>query len=635
MGVTLYDDIAKKRKEREEGFRQFIYELEKKWIGIVCVLGFTLVPIFGILDYFIIPPEYLEENLTLFWALRAGASVITLIQFFIIRFSPPNKWNALHAYFFTFLVCGIISYMTTRLGGFESSYYAGNNLVLIAVNLFLPWNARKGLLNGLIMLTQYLVLNFLTDPDFQVISILNNVYFMGGTLIIAVTIAHFKFILTQAEYNKINEIQDLKTQQDGDYFLTYLITKPLAQNRAESNSVKIEFLVEQKKKFQFKRWDEALGGDVCISHSIELQGRPYTLFINADAMGKSMQGAGGVLVLGAVLHAMVERTKLSPEFQDVFPERWLKNALIEFQKTFESFDGSMMISCLIGMVDDLHGIMYYINSEHPFPVLLRDGKATFFGEDRVIRKIGMMGLEGTISIGTLVLEHDDIVILGSDGRDDIVMEIDGELAMNTDDDLFLSYVEEFKGDLTQITEKIKSSGMVVDDISLLKLQFQDEHAELRPRPLTPEIEEILERKSELLRDRDANGALEALEHAYSLDTNQPTITKQLVALHYRLGNYERATELVIEYCAMQPGDSYFLFVASRCLKRVKDYRRAADFGERFRLRDPMNVPNLINLVDVYRLADNKKRASDLLDEVERQKPDYKHALRLRELLEKN
>jgi hypothetical protein len=33
--------------------------------------------------------------------------------------------------------------------------------------------------------------------------------------------------------------------------------------------------------------------------------------MNADAMGKSMQGAGGALVLGAVLEAIVDRTMIT------------------------------------------------------------------------------------------------------------------------------------------------------------------------------------------------------------------------------------------------------------------------------------------------------------------------------------
>ena len=53
-----------------------------------------------------------------------------------------------------------------------------------------------------------------------------------------------------------------------------------------------------------------------------------TVFLNADAMGKSMQGAGGALVAGAVFNSIIERTMLSPTVQNQYPERWLKNSFV-------------------------------------------------------------------------------------------------------------------------------------------------------------------------------------------------------------------------------------------------------------------------------------------------------------------
>ena len=91
------------------------------------------------------------------------------------------------------------------------------------------------------------------------------------------------------------EIRKLKKQQDTDYFLTSALLTPLMQNDSKSDFLKVEFLVNQKKHFRFKKWDCEIGGDICISHFIELQGKRYLAFANGDAMGKSMQGAGGIL----------------------------------------------------------------------------------------------------------------------------------------------------------------------------------------------------------------------------------------------------------------------------------------------------------------------------------------------------
>ena len=51
--------------------------------------------------------------------------------------------------------------------------------------------------------------------------------------------------------------------------------------------------IRQYKTFQFKMRDEEIGGDLCILHKISLCGREHAVFLNADAMGKSIQGADG------------------------------------------------------------------------------------------------------------------------------------------------------------------------------------------------------------------------------------------------------------------------------------------------------------------------------------------------------
>lgn len=465
---------------QEQSFQKFVWTLEKKWIQIVCVLGFTLVPIFGGLDYFIIPREYLDQNLTYFLTLRAVASIIVLIQFIILKYSDPNPWNAIHAYVFTFVVGGIISLMTTRLGGFESSYYAGLNLVLIAVNLFLPWNALKGSLNSMIIVVQYVILNLIFDKEYQVISIINNLYFMLGTIIISVTIAHFKFTLTKSEFEKMDLISNLKSQQDGDYFLTSLVLQPLSLNLAKSESIHIEFYTSQKKKFVFKTWKQEIGGDICVSNVITLKGKTYVVFVNADAMGKSLQGAGGAIVFGAVFHAMVQRTKMMEVLQNQYPERWLKNAVIELQKTFESFDGAMMISMVIGLADEELGLVYYINAEHPFPVLYRDGKAIFLDSQMYFRKVGMLELKSKLFVSLFQMEPGDSIILGSDGREDLMVFDPGinSKTMVEDENFFLDKVEKGKGEINGIVSELQNSGDIIDDLSLLKITYQPKYSRI-------------------------------------------------------------------------------------------------------------------------------------------------------------
>ncbi|TGL61598.1 hypothetical protein [Leptospira sarikeiensis] len=86
----------------------------------------------------------------------------------------------------------------------------------------------------------------------------------------------------------LRTVEELKKQQDGDYFLTSLLIKPLGINRTSGRKVKVDFLIKQKKNFVFKGKESEIGGDICIAQEISLRGKDYTVFLNADAMGKSL-----------------------------------------------------------------------------------------------------------------------------------------------------------------------------------------------------------------------------------------------------------------------------------------------------------------------------------------------------------
>ncbi len=49
-----------------------------------------------------------------------------------------------------------------------------------------------------------------------------------------------------------------------------------------------------------------------------------TVFINGDAMGKSIQGAGGAIVLGVVFKSVVARTRIVKEAKNKHPEQHWK-----------------------------------------------------------------------------------------------------------------------------------------------------------------------------------------------------------------------------------------------------------------------------------------------------------------------
>ncbi|MCB1192099.1 MAG: SpoIIE family protein phosphatase [Leptospiraceae bacterium] len=412
----------------------------------------------------------------------------------------------------------------------------------------------------------------------------------------------------------LDEIQKLKIQQDGDYYLTSLLIRPLGKNQNKSKYVDIDFLVAQKKRFQFRTYKEEIGGDICVSYSITLKGKPYTVFLNGDAMGKSMQGAGGALILGSVFRAIIDRTNLEEASQNVYPEKWLKNSFIELHKVFESFDGSMLISMILGIVEDETGFMCYINAEHPFAILYRDSKATFLEDELMFRKLGTLEVNETIYVRTFQFEEGDVIIVGSDGKDDIEIEhsIHGGRVINEDETVILKMIEINHGDLNAIYNMITEMGDLKDDLSLLRIKYKKK---INTVPNTSEtVISLLKESKKLYHEEDYKTALSYLEEAYQIEPYNYEILRYLMNTYQKLKNYSKAEQFAEKYFSIRPYESEYLYALSYFNKMIGNFEKAAEIGERLRIRNPKILKNLINLVETYYIMKNYKRAKILLQE---------------------
>ncbi|RME92622.1 MAG: HAMP domain-containing protein, partial [Candidatus Hydrogenedentota bacterium] len=419
----------------------------------------------------------------------------------------------------------------------------------------------------------------------------------------------------------LEQVQALKKQQDGDYYLTQLLIAPLGKNAANDDHVSVDFLVKQKKSFKFRKWDAELGGDICISHNIELMGKKYILFLNGDAMGKSMQGAGGALVLGAVFQSIVERTRLSNEIKSRSPERWLKNTYQELQKVFETFDGSMLVSVIIGLVEVDTGLLYWFNAEHPWLILYRDGVAQFLEDDLHLRKLGTKGLPSIFTVKTFRLLEGDIVFGGSDGKDDTatIDEETGERVINEDETKILKVVEKTDCNLQAIFEALQEEEELTDDISMFRIEIKSLPKE--EDKLDEKGKEKLKKLRILIRENMLEDALILAGKMIEDGIEQESILKQATKLALKLKHYSEALKFANLYLKYHPEQDDFLFYASYSAKMIGKWQLAADYGERLALRNPLYIKNLINLVDIYLMLKVYGRAQEILEQAKQIEPD--------------
>lgn len=403
---------------------------------------------------------------------------------------------------------------------------------------------------------------------------------------------------TRELQESLGNVKALKGQQDGDYFLTSLLLKPLTGNYANNRQIKVNVFIRQKKSFEFKTKTNEIGGDICLAHSIRLRGRDYTLFLNGDAMGKSMQGAGGSLVLGAVMQSIVERTKLSPKEQVLYPERWLKAVFLELQKTFESFDGSMLMSVVVGLADEQSGFVYFINAEHPWSAILRDGKAFFIENDLTLRKLGTMGVAMGIKVQTYEMKPGDLLVIGSDGRDDLMLGSDGEggRIINEDETLFLRLLEKGGGNLEDVYYACKETGDITDDFSLMSLSFEPETETQEVRLGT---RQKISEARRLVAEKKYADAIKHLEKAYEISHDNVHVARALAHVHYKTGHLREAAEYFDRYTEASPGDTQAIETLGSIYLKLGDTEKAADVLTRLKIRNPRDEKIAAQLAKLY------------------------------------
>jgi hypothetical protein len=178
------------------------------WMRVLSVLGITLIPLFFVLDALMMPRALLPR----FALYRLCTTFVVAGQFMVLRRSAPHRLSILHAYAFTIVTATMVALMTTDLGGFGSTYYAGLNMVIVAVNLLLPWGPVHSAVNSAIVIGLYVALNLVTQQSqpLEPGLLANNLFFLTGTAVIVVSISAVKQSLVIREHGSQRELREAR-----------------------------------------------------------------------------------------------------------------------------------------------------------------------------------------------------------------------------------------------------------------------------------------------------------------------------------------------------------------------------------------------------------------------------------------
>ena len=174
---------------------------------VACVLVIVLMPVGVTLDYFVYP-----ENAGFFLALRLLCSVLVGGLFFLhtTRFGRDNY--RLLGIPIAWLPAFFIAWMIFAAPDQVSPYYAGLNLILLAVSVVVRWNAVESLIAVGGVLLMYLAACLLRGAQGQLAMNFNNFYFLSLTGVIVVVGNHFFTQLRLQEFTLRYQIDKNKRE---------------------------------------------------------------------------------------------------------------------------------------------------------------------------------------------------------------------------------------------------------------------------------------------------------------------------------------------------------------------------------------------------------------------------------------
>lgn len=279
---------------------------------------------------------------------------------------------------------------------------------------------------------------------------------------------------------------------------------------------------------------------------------------------------------------------------------------MELQSVFVSFDGSMLSSVVLGMVAK-DGFVYYINAEHPWSILYRDGVASFIETELSMRKLGFPKNDHYFQIKTFALEPGDTLLIGSDGRDDIgfIKEENGTRIINEDETLILRFVERSKSDINNLVYEIETNGEITDDLSFLKIEYS-------PKNRRMSLPDFVKKEYIEIKTKAKQGKYEfALEQLETLMEKFPHPNFYAFAgkLYYQLKNWGEAIRNFKLATNENPNREDYLYLTAKTLFKNNQTQEAVIWSERLFLRNKFHRQNtklFLHLLDLTKNIDKKE-----------------------------
>lgn len=160
-----------------------------------CALVVFLMPVGSLLDFFVYP-----EKIWQFMQLRLICSAIAAAIWGFLFTEGGKRWLRWLSIIVPLLPAAFIAGMIAVKDGFGSPYYAGINLVLLAVGVVLHWSVTESVIAVLIALLIYIIAGIAHGSLPPVRDLVNNFYFIVLMDIIVVVGTYFQYRARYREF---------------------------------------------------------------------------------------------------------------------------------------------------------------------------------------------------------------------------------------------------------------------------------------------------------------------------------------------------------------------------------------------------------------------------------------------------
>ena len=161
-------------------------------------------------------------------------------------------------------------------------------------------------------------------------------------------------------------------------------------------------------------------------------------------------------------------------------------------------------------------------------------------------------------------------------------------------------MEEGQGKLATIMQRVKQTGALMDDFSLLRISFNEDYSDLEaPKEIPYQVTESVNAGLELIEQGNPEDAVKKVERFLKDYSDFPDMLKLLGKVYFQKADFPKAIECFEQYLTIHPSDNEYLYALSNTYRVYGKLNLAADVAERLYLRDQKHFLNLINLATIY------------------------------------